>query len=179
MSYGVAIGVQVISASWGGAPMTTYWNGILDNVAAKDINLIIASGNNGANLDTSPGFPACYKNPNALTVDGYTQNKSLIDYGNYGSTCVDVAAPGDYVFTTDIAKNGLYTYRGGTSMSAPLVAGTIALMLEVNPNLSAAERANIIVSTVTADSSYAGKLKYPGRLNVKDAVYAAFCAKAG
>eukprot|EP01054_Gregarina_sp_Poly1_P011105 Gregarina_sp_Poly_1__11104@NODE_897_length_5808_cov_21_397318_g641_i0_p4_GENE_NODE_897_length_5808_cov_21_397318_g641_i0NODE_897_length_5808_cov_21_397318_g641_i0_p4_ORF_typecomplete_len183_score22_85Peptidase_S8/PF00082_22/3_2e28_NODE_897_length_5808_cov_21_397318_g641_i022882836 len=174
----MTIGAKIMNASWGGASMGTAWNGILQTVADKGVNFIVASGNSKTDLNSKPNFPACYKNVNTLTVLAFTEKKTILDYGSYGTNCVDLAAPGDMVFSTDIAKNGDYTYRGGTSMAAPLVCGTIAMMLEVNPSLTAPQRVNLITSTIIPDSSYASKMKFPGRLNTQKAVASAYCAKS-
>lgn len=43
--------------------------------------------------------------------------------------------------------NGYTTTNGGTSLSTPLVAGTIAMMLEVNPDLNTSEVKDILAKT--------------------------------
>jgi len=45
----------------------------------------------------------------------------------------------------------MYVRFGGTSGSAPIVVGAIALMLEVNPTLTAAEVKQILRDTAIAD----------------------------
>lgn len=45
-----------------------------------------------------------------------------------------------------------YGLEGGTSMSAPVVSGAIALWLEINPNLSPCDIKNILASTCYIDS---------------------------
>ncbi len=54
-------------------------------------------------------------------------------YSNY-SDQMDVAAPGEHIFST--FRNNGYTVGDGTSFSAPLVSGLAALILSVHPNFT-------------------------------------------
>ena len=63
-----------------------------------------------------------------------------------------------------------YTTANGTSFSAPQVAGTIALMLEVNPSLTPAEVKDILQRTATPLPPYAAHEIGTGMLNVHAAV---------
>jgi subtilisin family serine protease len=56
-----------------------------------------------------------------------------------------VTAPGVDVLST--TPNNGYDSYSGTSMSAPHVAGVVALMLEANPNLTDAQVRQIVTST--------------------------------
>ncbi|MBR5619395.1 MAG: S8 family serine peptidase, partial [Clostridia bacterium] len=64
-------------------------------------------------------------------------------FSNYGDG-VSIFAPGSWVFSTDTAENGGYSYKSGTSMAAPVVTGIAALTWSVNPALTGAEVKAII-----------------------------------
>ncbi len=108
--------------------------------------MIAAAGNESSNADYSS--PAGLDGVVTVSAVGYSRD--LAPYSNFGS-CVDVAAPGgdlsadangdtypDGVLSTMGQDDGSYTYEfsNGTSMSAPHVAGVVALMKSVNPDLS-------------------------------------------
>jgi serine protease AprX len=63
-----------------------------------------------------------------------------------------------------------YTTASGTSFSAPQVAGAIALMLEVNPNLTPADVRTILQLTATPLAPYYSYESGAGMLNVHAAV---------
>ncbi|HXG83906.1 MAG TPA: S8 family serine peptidase, partial [Pyrinomonadaceae bacterium] len=63
-----------------------------------------------------------------------------------------------------------YTTASGTSFSAPQVAGTVALMLETNPSLSAAQIKDILQRTATPLPPYFQHEVGAGMLNVHAAV---------
>ena len=57
----------------------------------------------------------------------------------------DIVAPGAFINTTD--TNGNYKISSGTSFAAPHVAGTAALVLQKNPQLSPQELKSILMTT--------------------------------
>ena len=57
----------------------------------------------------------------------------------------DIVAPGAFINTTDI--NGNYKISSGTSFAAPHVAGTAALILQKNPQLTPQELKSILMTT--------------------------------
>ena len=65
---------------------------------------------------------------------------------------LDVAAPGSWVLGPYQLDQGhtSYYFLGGTSMAAPHVAGTVALMLQQDPSLTASEVESILESTALA-----------------------------
>lgn len=64
-----------------------------------------------------------------------------------------------------------YQYLSGTSMAAPHVAGIAALIWGFKPGLTYAQVKNIILSSVDARSSLAGKTVTGGRVNALSALY--------
>ncbi len=85
-------------------------------------------------------------------------------YSNYGST-VDIGAPTG-LLTTDITPGGYGSYGGddgfydgfsGTSGATPVVSGVVALMMEANPRITAAQVREVLCDTaVRNDIEHAG-----------------------
>ena len=66
------------------------------------------------------------------------------NFSNYGNT-MSVSAPGEHIYSA--LPNGSFGYLDGTSMAAPIVAGTIGLMKSISPNLKIQEIYNILYKT--------------------------------
>jgi len=88
-----------------------------------------------------PTYPASLPNVNAVIALEHNGNKA--SFSNYGIGC-NLSAPGVNVYTTD--RSGTdgwastdYTYANGTSFASPYSAGVAALVLSVNPSLTADE----------------------------------------
>ena len=83
-----------------------------------------------------------------------------------GRLGVDVSAPGTNIFTTYNPRsffatfrsnvindgNGFYGAQGAVSAAAPLVTGIVALMLQANPSLDAAQIKQILQQTARSDA---------------------------
>jgi serine protease AprX len=72
-----------------------------------------------------------------------------------------------------------YQHVDGTSMAAPVVSATVALMLEVNPMLNPAEVKQILVSTATPLDDFPVQKRGAGLVNAGRAVAAARRAARG
>ena len=71
----------------------------------------------------------------ALPKSVYRYYKS--NYNQPGERTKDIAAPGNTILS--LIPGSYYCHSSGTSMAAPQVAGVLALMLAVNPNLTASQ----------------------------------------
>lgn len=85
----------------------------------KGISLIASSGN----MNGPVSYPAAY--PWVLAVGATNELDQRWPSSNYGPQ-LDLVAPGVGIYSTGLA--GSYYYETGTSMSAPLAAGTAALL---------------------------------------------------
>ena len=86
----------------------------------------------------------------------------------------DVVAPGSNIVSASHTNNSGFSTQSGTSMATPCVAGTIALLLEANPNLSPADICRVLETTAvkvegaTAKNNRTGS----GRIDAYNAVLA-------
>jgi subtilisin family serine protease len=170
IEYANANGASIISNSWGGG---LYDQGLKDVIDASPAVVVCAAGNSGINIDDNknPVYPAGYSSANIISVAA-TDNKDLLaDFSNFGTSSVDLAAPGTNIWSTNL--DGNYTWKSGTSMATPHVSGVAALVKSVNPRLSALQIKNIILNNVDVKSSLSGKVNTSGRLNAYTAVMAA------
>jgi len=120
--------------------------------------IAVAAGNENANADRF--VPANCGGLATVAATDYLGARA--SYSNF-STSIDIAAPGgdterngqdDSIITTwntgkTVAESPTYAYTGGTSFSAPEVAGVAALMLAINPSLSPAQIKALMTQTAS------------------------------
>jgi subtilisin family serine protease len=88
------VNVVAINASYGGGSYSSTESAAIQ--AAGDVGIIFcaAAGNNAANNDTTPIYPAGYRLANMIVIAASDQNDALATFSDYGATTVDLAAPG-------------------------------------------------------------------------------------
>ncbi|WP_210420298.1 S8 family serine peptidase [Aquisphaera giovannonii] len=155
-------GAKVSNNSYGGSGGITLQNAIA-YAASKGSIFVAAAGNSGANTDTTPFYPAAYSNDNIISVAAISSSGARASYSNYGATTVDIGAPGDGILST--YPNSRYATLSGTSMAAPHVTGTVALLLAAHPTWTYSQVIKQVLSTATPNSSLAGKTVTGGILN--------------
>ncbi|HET9654015.1 MAG TPA: S8 family serine peptidase, partial [Kineosporiaceae bacterium] len=136
--------------------------------ASKNVLVTTAAGNDGKNRDTTPLWPANFTEPNQLVVAASGPDDSRTSFSAYGPATVQLFAPGSYIATT--ALGGRYVFASGTSMAAPLVAATGALLFGADPGASPATVRQRILDQVDHPRSLAGQASTGGRLNAGAAV---------
>ena len=131
---------------------------------------MVAAGNDGKNIDKSPSYPASYGDSNILAVAASTSDDTLASFSNFGSSAVDVAAPGDGIFSTYLG--GGYRTLSGTSMAAPYAAGLAAMLRKQESGASYGDLRYAIRHKVDKPPPLKGKVAYDGRLNARKALAA-------
>lgn len=122
----------------------------LEELWEEGITVITAAGNNGPqeNTITVPGVSR-----KVITVGSSDDYYNGIQgYGGRGPTscCIvkpEVLAPGTDILSLS-NKQGEFARKSGTSMSAPIVCGALALALEKNPKLKPVELKLLLYDTV-------------------------------
>ena len=120
------------------------FNKAIDQASAKGVIVVGAAGNQGGN--------ACYYSPASAKTEisvGATDIKDIMPTFSNSGRCTDIYAPGVHVFSANNLCNSCYRYYSGTSQATPHVAGYMAIILSLHPNLSLAEAKAKMVSDST------------------------------
>ena len=160
--YAGKAGVRVANASLG-VPAKDTWAGdsqsLRDAMAANRGTLYVFAAGNANTAD--PFYPCAIEQDNVLCVGASTNADKRASFSNHGAAWVDLYAPGQHIRST--YRNGGYAWLSGTSMSAPLAAGTVALVAAANPALGATALKQRALDgadrkTALADSATGGRL---------------------
>jgi subtilisin family serine protease len=127
----------------------------------------VDSNNNGIIEDSEKGITK-----GLLFVGALDADNALAWYSNYPGSAVEVqarfiVAPGDLSIATPSLGESGYSATSGTSNSAPLAAGAIALLKVNHPAKSAREIADAILATASKNiPSYSVEMHGQGLLDV-------------
>ena len=165
-------GVNVVATnnSWGGADRSLALRAAIAEGGAAGILFVTAAGNDGVNGDRRANYPANEDLDAVIAVTATNRSNRLPAFATYGPVHVDLAAPGAAIRST--VPGGGYATFSGTSMAAPHVTGTIALLATANPAASATAIRGAILSTTRPLAALAGKTVTGGLLDAAAAVRA-------
>ncbi|MGE3758310.1 MAG: S8 family peptidase [Pseudobdellovibrionaceae bacterium] len=145
--YAVDNGADVINCSWGARRAPSQAERDAFNYAlSKDVIVVVASGN--STEDASNITPASI--PGVVSVGSINVRSELSGFSNFGSSVLFVAPGGevstgaeeDFIHSTVPMDRGAYGNLRGTSMAAPFVAGTLALIRSLRPQWTPAQIVN-------------------------------------
>jgi PKD repeat protein len=165
-------GAHLINASF----TTTTYSASLSNalVSCRNAGIIVvaSAGNEGANNDNPSlaDYPASFNLDNIVSVAAATAQDSLAPTSNYGAKSVDLAAPGESIYTTRMLADNDYSKQSGTSFSTPMVAGALALMKVRFPSDSYRQLIDRLLAATDPLPDLAGRCVSGGRLNLARAL---------
>ena len=142
------------------------WDYIFKLCEERNVTIVWASGNQNilSAMDVSK------RNPNTIRVDAVDQRLRKAEFSNFGTLPEyniynsTIAAPGCNIVSS--IPYGDYFSTDGTSMAAPIITGTVALMKSININLKNDE----IVDILKATSKPLADDNIGGLVQIKDAL---------
>lgn len=148
---------DVVNNSWGGGPGLDEWfRPVVQTWRQVGIFPAFANGNEGPGAGTASA-PGNY--PESFAVGATDSSDRVASFSSrgpspYGEIKPEVSAPG--VGIRSSIPGGGYGAASGTSMATPHVAGTVALLVSANANLTVDEIEAILLETAQplTDSQY-------------------------
>lgn len=116
---------------------------VVDELVDMGITVVAGAGNEGKEVYQQPAIF-----DSAITVAATNRYGSAWSSSNYGS-CVDIAAPGDYVYTADMSSNTAYEFASGTSLATPFVSAAAAYVLMNNRKYTPEQVKQELIATAT------------------------------
>jgi len=176
--YNIKVVNLSVSSTIAGSYINSPLSAAVEQLWLNGVTVVAAAGNDNINPTDIDYAPA--NDPYVITVgavDGMGQDKAkeseLAKWSKHGVTTQGVLKPEVTAPGTDIISllpesnsilaiehpeaviNSNYFEMSGTSMAAPMVSGTIALMLEANPELTPNQIKSILLGT---DVAYKNRL---------------------
>ena len=162
--YAVKMGANIINYSGGGLDFSQDEYNAVKAARDKGILFVAAAGNEYSNSDQSHYYPANYKLDNIISVTAINQKTQVLKSSNYGVDTVDIAAPGENIFS--LLPNNRYGTMTGTSQATAFVSGVAALIMADNREMSYTDvRKQILDASDEVPDRLVGKTKNYRKLN--------------
>lgn len=164
IDYAIQNDVDIINISYGSLSYSEMEQQAILEAVSKGITVVVAAGNEGRSIYA---YPASYDG--VISVGSVSTNLNVSSFSNFNNK-VDLVAPGESILTTSLDNS--YSYMNGTSFSAPMVAGVVAVMKATNPQMTPDSVLSILTQTA-ADKGAIGRDNYYGYglINAQNAVF--------
>jgi subtilisin family serine protease len=165
-------GLVAMNVSIGGTSLSSAESDAIAYATSKNVLVIASAGNSGTG---TVECPAC--DVNAISVAALDWKDVLASYSNWGPG-LDISAPGGNCYSNTTPEGCIYSaYMGGgynwlqgTSMAAPQVTGTAAVVASVTGLRGSALRTRILSTADDLGATGADNTFGAGRVNTYRAV---------
>ena len=161
MSFGDAYGILQKFTN-----VVNFWRNYEENIISRMQKVVVVAAAGNCGEDAAKVYPArlSLKRDNVITVGGATadytgrwvsetshcsQNSKRFPASSAHGPAIVIAAPSDRVSIVDGASGSKWKYSkvDGTSVAAPIVTGTVALLRAIDPAIAPAEVRELLVET--------------------------------
>ncbi|MGB9561378.1 MAG: S8 family peptidase, partial [bacterium] len=192
IQYALIVGADVANLSIGWRNSEPHargvWRNIIDNSMEAGMVVVVGAGNEGDEENAPYSIRTPGDVPRAITVGATTGSDAVADFSSVGPVTwadvppyydypyppgllkPDITAPGVNIFSS-VLGGDFQSGWNGTSMATPFVSGTVALIIQANPDLSPDSIKTLL--ELTADDIYVrgpDTLSGYGRINALRAV---------
>ena len=167
LDYALEKGAKISSNSWGSIVWNPAWDPVWSTVLQNNPQhiMVAASGNQGLTLNHSTKRLLCsLDKPNLLCVASSKNDNQASSFSNIGKEIVHVFAPGQGIYSTDIANS--YSYKTGTSMACPHASGLAGLILSMRDKLIGQDVRQLIECGVSKRKHYKELVSSGGLIDV-------------
>ena len=193
IDYAVANGADIINLSFNGPVSSQGVNEAIRRAYEAGVIVVAAAGNEtdkreGYSLDKTPMYPVCSDGPvDQNWVIGVAATDTLdqkAGFSSYGFRCIDISAPGISVYSTMVYSPSHFDgklpldkyydgYWSGTSVAAPIISGSLALIEAANPTLTRKQVVDVLLNSADGinrlNPDYLNQLG-KGRLNLESSL---------
>lgn len=168
IKYAAKMGADIINYSGGGLEYSKIERNAIKKAGDKGILFVAAAGNEHNNSDKAKYYPASYNLSNIISVTAVNPRKRVLASSNYGVKTVDLAAPGENIYST--LPDNSYGLMTGTSQATAFVTGAVVTLKSRFPRAEITEIISVIKYSGNRYKHLRKKSRSGSILNIRNAI---------